>query len=84
MRLHEQGRFEWNVFRDRLIANIAEHERTHTGDDFDYWSCWLAALEELMSSIGLVEENEIDDKASALGDREPGHDHHHDHDGHDH
>ncbi len=50
--LHESGAFEWGPFRQRLIARIAEAERTEAA--FSYYRCWLAALEDVLVASGLV------------------------------
>ncbi|MEM6867874.1 MAG: nitrile hydratase accessory protein, partial [Cyanobacteria bacterium P01_C01_bin.121] len=47
-------------FRQTLIATIAEWEATHELDDpeWDYYQCWLAALEKLVVATGVVEAEE--------------------------
>ncbi len=58
--LSKQGYFEWEDFRQTLIATIAEWEATHELDDpeWDYYECWLAALEKLVVATGVVEAEE--------------------------
>ena len=58
--LSKQGYFEWEDFRQTLIATIAEWEATHELDDpeWDYYQCWLAALEKLVVATGVVEAEE--------------------------
>jgi cobaltochelatase CobN len=51
--LHEQGLFEWETFRQRLIARIAEAEQRP--EPFEYYRCWLAALEDVLGALGVVE-----------------------------
>jgi nitrile hydratase accessory protein len=78
MTLHERGAFEWNEFRGRLIAAIAEWERAHYGDDpatYRYWDCWLAAFESLLTEKGLCPAPAIDARVAELAARPAGHDH---------
>ena len=58
--LSKQGYFEWEEFRQTLIATIAEWEATHELDDpdWDYYQCWLATLEKLVVATGVVEAKE--------------------------
>lgn len=57
--LCEQGLFQWDEFRDRLIAEIAAAERA-TGPHAptsafpSYYESWLAALEKLLSEKGIA------------------------------
>jgi nitrile hydratase accessory protein len=57
--LSEQGAFEWEEFRQALIAEVARSEAT--GDAFRYYEAWLAALERVLASRGLVEGGELDE-----------------------
>lgn len=77
MTLYEQGAFQWDEFRDRLIAAIAAWERAHHPDDagFHYWSCWLDAFEELVTAKGLCMPLAIDARVAELAARPAGHDH---------
>ncbi len=50
---------DWEPFRRRLIAAIAED------DDRPYWESWTVALEELLVSAGLVSAEELDVLAAA-------------------
>ena len=45
---------DWEPFRRRLIAAIAADEQR------PYWESWMAALEELVASAGLVSPDELD------------------------
>ncbi|MEM6520614.1 MAG: nitrile hydratase accessory protein [Cyanobacteria bacterium P01_D01_bin.71] len=58
--LSKQGYFEWEDFRQTLIATIAEWEATHDLDDpeWDYYQCWVAALEKLVIATGVVDAEE--------------------------
>ena len=54
--LHEDGRYEWEEFRQALIARIAAAERG--GGPFVYYEIWLATFEELLARKGLVTAGE--------------------------
>ncbi len=83
MTLHARCVFEWEDFRQRLIAAIAEAERHPDPDQpFSYYRCWLAALEQVLDDKGVLSAEELLDRARELGARPAGHDH--DHEGHDH
>ena len=58
--LSKQGYFEWEDFRQTLIATIADWEATHELDDpeWDYYQCWLAALEKLVVDAEVVDAEE--------------------------
>ena len=68
MALHEAGRFAWEEFRQRLIAEIAAGERP-------YWASWAAALEELLAAKGLCASGEVAVRVRALEARPAGHHH---------
>jgi nitrile hydratase accessory protein len=57
--LHEQGRYEWEEFRQALIAQIAAAETR--GGPFVYYEIWLATFEELLAKKGLVTPEELDE-----------------------
>lgn len=66
MALHEQGAFEWERFRVRLIDEIAAGEAAGdspetVGDDDGslYYSRWLAALSGMLDEAGLVAGPEL-------------------------
>jgi nitrile hydratase accessory protein len=54
--LNEKGAYEWNAFRDRLVAEIAEGGP-------DYYVSWLNALESLLVAKGLVSPEQIERRA---------------------
>lgn len=65
MALHEQGDFEWEDFRPRLIAAIAaaDADRVVAPDDDDgslYYGHWLAALTGVLAERGLVAADELE------------------------
>jgi nitrile hydratase accessory protein len=73
--LVERGRLDWEGFRARLIAEIGVHDARHPGEATPYWSCWLAALESLLSDTGLCRPDDVLARERALAARPPGHDH---------
>ena len=76
MALHEQGLFEWEEFRQRLIAEVASWEREHLGDaSYSYYARWQAALERLLADKGLCRAVEIEEREHRLAERPVGHDH---------
>jgi len=60
--LSKKGYFEWEEFRQGLIASIAEWEQTHfEGDpDWHYYQRWLLALERVVLESGLVSPEELE------------------------
>ncbi len=86
MRLWEQDRFQWDTFRDRLIGEIAIHEadlgfdRDHppeggvaADERYDYWGCWLRALEGVLTELELVSGPELAVRGEAIAARPPDH-----------
>lgn len=66
MALHEQGAFEWERFRLRLIDEIAAGEAAagsagalEDDDGSLYYSRWLVALSGVLDEAGLVAEPEL-------------------------
>jgi nitrile hydratase accessory protein len=57
--LHEQGGFEWEEFRQSLIAGIAAAEVRD--EPFSYYEIWLATFEALLAGKGLVDPAELDE-----------------------
>ena len=59
--LSKQGYYEWEDFRQTLIATIAEWESTHELNDpeWDYYQCWVSALEKMVIASGIVEADEL-------------------------
>jgi nitrile hydratase accessory protein len=54
--LNEKGAYEWNAFRDRLVAEIA-------AGGPDYYARWLDALQSLLIEKGVVTPEQIDRRA---------------------
>jgi nitrile hydratase accessory protein len=67
--LCRSGRCDWDAFRQRLIARIAEDEQR------PYWECWAAALEDALASAGALVPAELDARFEAFLARPHGHDH---------
>ena len=66
--LSKQGRYEWEDFRQQLIASIAEWEAVHPLDDrsWDYYERWLLALERLVVASGVVDEADWQARTTAV------------------
>jgi nitrile hydratase accessory protein len=65
--MHERLLFAWNEFRDELIEEIAEADRS--GSDSTYYERWLTAFEHLLIEKGLLSHEEL---AARLEDFESG------------
>ena len=79
MALVEGGQLDWEMFRGRLIARIADWEARSRDETWDYWQRWREAFEDSLELAGLVEQPEIDRLVHRLARRPHGHDHRHDH-----
>ena len=76
--LVQAGVFDWDGFRDALIAAIARAEAdTRAAPAFDYYACFAAALEHLLARAGHVTAHELATRSAALAARPAGHDHVH-------
>jgi nitrile hydratase accessory protein len=62
---------DWEDFRRRLIARIAEDESR------PYWSSWAAALEDVLEDRRALARTDVDARELAFLARPPGHDHEH-------
>ena len=74
----EAGLFSWDQFREHLSARIARWEsqsEQDQGDGWSYYECWLDALEQLVVEQGVIETGAVGERADALSQRTPGHDH---------
>jgi nitrile hydratase accessory protein len=79
--LSERGTFEWEAFRQRLIAEIGEWEGARSPDDAAVWSYyerWLASLEQLLVADAVLSEAEIEERAEEL-EHHDAHEHDHPH-----
>jgi nitrile hydratase accessory protein len=64
--LSRDGHFEWEDFRQRLIAAIGVWESEHATDDpsWNYYDQWLAALESVVVASGIATEDELATRAA--------------------
>lgn len=73
--LAKQGHYEWEEFRQELIAAIGRWESSHSLDDpsWDYYQRWLETLERTAGKAGIASSSEIDRRieASALNAGRP-------------
>jgi nitrile hydratase accessory protein len=77
--LYEQGHYDWEEFRGRLISEIGDWERSE-GDErevWDYYRHWLASFEALVKDRGLLSEQEIEERTSVFVSGASEDDHHH-------
>ncbi|HEY9828407.1 MAG TPA: nitrile hydratase accessory protein [Stenomitos sp.] len=60
--LAKKGHYEWEAFRQQLIASIAEWESEHALDDpsWNYYQRWLLALERLAIESDLISPDELE------------------------
>jgi nitrile hydratase accessory protein len=65
--LSRDGHFEWEDFRQQLIAAIGAWEDRHgiCGESWNYYDQWLAALEAVVVASGLASPDEIAARAAA-------------------
>ncbi len=79
MALYEAGAFQWDEFRDRLIAAIAGWERDNRAsrDEYRYWDCWLEAFEQLVAAKGICATDTLARRIAEFAARPHGHDHQH-------
>ncbi|HEU4425835.1 MAG TPA: nitrile hydratase accessory protein [Pilimelia sp.] len=82
MAASQAGGFDWEEFRQALIARIADWERTAApGECYSYYACWSEALEQVLVARALVADGAVRERAAALANRPHGWDHAHgDHD----
>jgi len=66
--LSKKGHYEWEDFRQGLIASIAEWEASHCKDDpdWDYYQRWLLALERLTLETQLIDPEELERRTFEL------------------
>jgi nitrile hydratase accessory protein len=66
--LSKKGYYEWEDFRQNLIAMIGEWESEHGLEDptWDYYQRWYAVLEKLVLETGLVERADLEEKSATL------------------
>lgn len=66
--LAREGHYEWEDFRQRLIAAIAEWEAGHSdwSQDWDYYQRWLQALEQSVLAAALIDPAELEQRTARL------------------
>ena len=66
--LAERGVFQWEEFRQRLIAEIARADAAAATRQAapQYYECWLAALEASVAAQGCASSAEIDRQAEQI------------------
>jgi nitrile hydratase accessory protein len=79
----DAGAYDWEEFRQRLIAEVGAWEAAHghdhvEGAEWRYYARWLASLERLLAEKGLVTPDELVRRMEELGEDD---DHHHHHEG---
>jgi nitrile hydratase accessory protein len=73
--LSDKQTFEWERFRQELIAEIGAWD----GDEWSYYERWLAALQHVLVADGLLDPTEIEARMAEI-EHHDRHDHDHDHD----
>lgn len=58
VRLCEDGHYEWDAFRQRLIDEIGEADAAGDGKT-GYYEHWLAACEALLAARGMAEAGDL-------------------------
>jgi nitrile hydratase accessory protein len=81
--LHEQGLYDWDVFRDRLVAEIGAHDGEDGGR---YYERWLGAFERVLLDRDILGGAELEARTREVAhendhghDHAEGHEHHHHH-----
>ena len=71
------GHLTWNDFREYLIESISEWETMKSDEQqsWDYYSCWLTALERILTKRSLLDGEEFEIRAARYASRPHGHDH---------
>lgn len=81
--LGRHGAFDWEDFRQRLIAEIAAWEEAHpqgAESEWCYYERWLASLEGLLRDREALTEEEVRARMELIAHREA-HEHDHEHPG---
>ncbi len=60
--LSDEQHYDWNDFRDRLVAEIAAAEQH--GDTSGYYERWLASFERLLLEMGTITAAELDGRTA--------------------
>ena len=69
--LSEAGVFDWDDFRSQLIAALGASE----SEDFQYFDCFLEALESVLVAQNLVAPGELAGRVAQYQARPHDHDH---------
>ncbi|MGH7961492.1 MAG: nitrile hydratase accessory protein [Candidatus Binatia bacterium] len=64
--LWEREIYQWDVFRDHLVAEITAAEQQDPELRPTYYECWLAAFEALLVGKGVLAKQKIDTKVGWL------------------
>lgn len=74
--LAKKGHYEWEDFRQQLIAAIATWEAEHALDDpsWNYYQRWLSALEHLALESALITPEELDQQTAEFAAEATGND----------
>jgi nitrile hydratase accessory protein len=69
MALSKEGHFEWDDFRQKLIASIAAWERDACGGQttWDYYDRYAMALIAVLEEYGVIEAGELDQLGARSG-----------------
>ncbi|MBV7327187.1 nitrile hydratase accessory protein [Chloroflexi bacterium TSY] len=85
--LNEDGAYPWSDFSQTLSQQIAAAQQNKSAESDDepstYYESWLAALEELLITNGLVTSHEIERIVQKQALHDTHHEHSHEH-GHEH
>ena len=77
--LVDGGHFTWDEFRSQLIEAISRWEAASDDGEaaapWDYYRCWLTALEHAVAECDLLSGEAVADRAAAYASRPAGHDH---------
>lgn len=73
--LCEAGHFNWDEFRDRLIARINDWESNQEDAAYQYFDCFLQALTDVLADTGLCSTLELEGRFDEFSARPHDHDH---------
>jgi nitrile hydratase accessory protein len=68
MALCESGQLEYEQFRQGLISAVGRREAAASVEPEDYWAAWQEALEALVFSGGVTDEEELTARARAFAE----------------
>jgi len=70
MALCEADQLDYERFRSGLIRAVGRRDAAAGAEPEDYWAAWQEALEELVFSGGLADENELAQRAKAFAEHD--------------